>query len=294
MRALSALILVIAAAATTAVAASAHAQTSPPPPAPLPWLLRPTGPATVLRSDTAVAVFDDGSATTSILQGNYAVRQDLAVGLRVAGNVLAPDDGDTTSAFANPALLALWSPRVGLPVKLAVTGVVVLPLGQGAGADADPATSATVAAGVQTRQGMDNALFATNYATAVVGVGASWTRGPFAVVGEMTLLELVRVRDVPQDDARTNFTSGLHLAYSPLAALTLSCELHYQRWLSTPAVVDADPERREQATWLVGARGWFKVGELKLRPGLSYARAIDAPMGESGYHIVQVDIPIVF
>ncbi len=272
----------------------AQAQSAPRPAPSLPWLLRPTAPATVVRSDTAVASFAGGRSVTTILQGNLRLGDQLAVGLRLAANVLAPDEGASASAFVNPAALVLWVPRWELPVQLAFTGVLVAPLGQGGGADADPATAAAAASGVQTRQGMDNALFATNYMTGVVGVGVGWVRGPVTLIGEATVLELVRVRDVQQDDARTNFTTGLHAGWAFWGPLALSGELHYQRWLTTPSFVAADGSRRDQVSWLVGLRGWWKVGDVKLRPGISYARAIDAPMGDASYQIIQVDLPFVF
>jgi hypothetical protein len=280
----------------------APAPTSPPKaarPAPsLPWLLRPTAAANVVRSDTVIGAFDGGSAVTTGLVATYKLRADLALGARIVFSELALDATDESStALANPAIFALWAPKLGLPVALAFYGAFVAPLGQGAGADADPAKAAAVASGVQTRQGMDNALFATNYTTVVGGVGAAWVRGPVTVIGEATVLQLFRVRDIETlDSTRTNFTAGLHAGWSFWGPLTASAELHLQRWISAEKLLDADMTgtKSEQASWTVGLRGHWKVGQLKLRPGLSYSRGLDEPMSGMSYQIVQVDLPVVF
>jgi hypothetical protein len=31
-----------------------------------------------------------------------------------------------------------------------------------------------------------------------------------------------------------------------------------------------------------------------LRPGISYARALDKPLSTSSYNVVQIDVPVVF
>jgi hypothetical protein len=277
----------------TAAPAAAVAKPAPS----LPWLMRPTAAGNVVRSDTVFGAFDGGSAVTTGLLASYKLRPDLAVGGRLVFNVLSLDETDSATALANPAIFALWSPKLDLPVGLAFYGALVAPLGQGAGAEADPATVKAVAAGVQTRQGMDNALFATNYATVVVGVGAGWVRGPLTLAAEATVLQLFRVRDVAGlDDNRTNFTTGFHAGYGVWGPLTASAELHLQRWLVSEQFLD-DPAKEalhEQATWTVGLRGLWKVGDYKLRPGLSYSRAFDDPMNATSYQIVQVDIPVVF
>ena len=55
-----------------------------PQPYSLPWQLRPAGAATVLRSDTAMALIGDGGSTVaSMLLMSYAVRPDLAPFLRL-------------------------------------------------------------------------------------------------------------------------------------------------------------------------------------------------------------------
>ena len=57
----------------------------------------------------------------------------------------------------------------------------------------------------------------------------------------------------------------------------------------------ANPDARQQMTFGVGPRLHFKLGAKSwLRPGLSYTRALDKPMSNSGYDIIQLDAPISF
>jgi hypothetical protein len=248
--------------------ALASAQEAPPP---LPWLMRPTGATTALRSDTAIADFDGGVAMTTLLQANLQVRPTLAVGARVAYNLVEPEQGDTGHGLANPVVFALWAPRLETSVRPAFFAAAVMPVGEGAGAEAAAGERMAMAAGLQTRQGMDNALFSTNYTTAIVGVGASVVRGPLAFVAEATVLQLFRVYEpptgTPVDDVRTNFTSGVHAAWTFWGPLTVSGELHLQRWLYAPELLDAD---------------------------LAYSRGIDEPMQGQSYQIVSVDLPVIF
>ena len=78
--------------AATAVAAGtvapAAAPTPPPPPYSLPWQLRPVGAVNVLRSDTAVAFYDNGagasgSTVATMLLGSYKVTPSLAPMVRL-------------------------------------------------------------------------------------------------------------------------------------------------------------------------------------------------------------------
>jgi hypothetical protein len=143
---------------------------------------------------------------------------------------------------------------------------------------------------------MDNAMFAVNYFTGIAGMGLGYVAQGFTAQLEATVLQLFRVRGPDTQDARrTNFTAGLHLGYAPAKVLSLGGELRYQRWLTDVAPVRADLTARETVTFAVGPRFHFKVnGKNWIRPGLSYARALDAPLKNSSYHMVQLDVPFVF
>jgi hypothetical protein len=144
---------------------------------------------------------------------------------------------------------------------------------------------------------MDNALFAVNYTTLTAGVGLAFVRWGFTAQAETTILQLFRTRGdaIDKDAARTNFTSGLHLGYRLLDPLTVSVELRYQRWLSTPAAVTADPAKRDQLTFAVGLRANVPLTKtLLVRPGVSYSHPLDDPMAAQGYRILQLDVPVVF
>ena len=45
----------------------------------------------------------------------------------------------------------------------------------------------------------------------------------------------------------------------------------------------------------IGPRAHFAIGKgMWVRPGISYARALDQPLSASSYNMVQVDFPIIF
>ena len=112
----------------------------------------------------------------------------------------------------------------------------------------------------------------------------------------VSVLQLTRARGelAQADSARTNFTSGLHVGYALHKYATVSTELRYQRWLSTPAAVVAAPKSRDNLTLAAGIRTAFKLGDVTLRPGISYSRPLDDPMSAAGYQMFQFDMPVLF
>ena len=286
------------AACALCVTSNAAAETAPTAKAPysLPWVMRPAAAPRVVRSDTSFASFDGGNAMSTTIIAGTPVVERFGLYFRGALNRLDPDEGDANLAFANPLLISLWAPDIGAPWKLSLAGAVALPLGQGGGNDPNLRTLATVRSGIQSRLGMENAMFVPNYLTPILGADLAYVAHGFTVQGEATVLQLIRTRgeDVVGDETRTNFTSGLHVGYAIINELIVSAEAHYQRWLSTPAFVKADDRLREQATWVAGVRYTAKLGDVKLRPGLSFASAFDAPMSRADYRVIQLDIPVLF
>ena len=142
------------------------------------------------------------------------------------------------------------------------------------------------------RSAMDNAMFAVNYLTPSPGIDLAFVEGGFTAQVEATVLQAIRVRGdgIDKDSARTNFTSGLHLGYFVIPELSLSTELRHQRWLANASLPDGDA-RRNTTTLAVGTRLHFKVGAtVWFRPGIAYARALDNPMSNQKYNIVQSDL----
>ena len=52
-------------------------------------------------------------------------------------------------------------------------------------------------------------------------------------------LERVRGASVQHEASKTNLTSGLHVGYFLVDALSLGAELHYQRWIDAPFGVES-------------------------------------------------------
>lgn len=319
----SALVLVLAVSSqsTTAVAdepaepaavvetTSTDANTAPPAPYSLPWQLRPVTVGNVVRSDTSVAFFDANSATpgedahgatvSSMLLATYKLTPHFAPLVRAAFVY----NNEPAVAGAAPSGSAVVNPLVGgtyaatlVGLKVAAFGAVTLPIGQGGG-DTPGAAEATAALrGIPARSAMDNAMFATNYFTMIVGAGAAYVRRGFTGQVEATVLQLIKTRGPDADDAaRTNFTAGAHAGYFVIPQFSISGEIRYQRWLSDAAPAVKNPAARETITFAVGPRLHFKVGHTQwVRPGISYSRVLDAPYSSNAYQIVQIDLPFTF
>jgi hypothetical protein len=153
-------------------------------------------------------------------------------------------------------------------------------------------------AGIPARSAMDNAMFAMNYLTVFPGAGLAYVKGGLTVQGEVTLLQLTRVKGdaiAGEDSSRTNFTTGLHVGYFFIPQLSAGVELRHQRWLSTPTPIKVNDALRDNTTVAFGPRAHFKLSEsVWLRPGIALALPVDEPMTDSKYKIIQIDIPVAF
>jgi hypothetical protein len=274
-----------------------------PPPYSLPFQLRPAVAASVVRSDTAFAFYenpqsgDSGSAIASTLLFSYKVTDELAPLVRVGLVSNSPPAGDSAMGFLNPVVGAIYALKPAPELRLAFFLGLTAPIGSGGGNDPDVDVRAALATGILARSAMDNAMFAVNYFTVFPGVGFAYVGGGFTAQVEVTLLQLTRVRgeDVDADESRTNFTTGLHVGYFVVPALSLGAEIRHQRWLSTPKAVEANENLRDTSTFAVGPRGHFQLGETTwLRPGIAYARGLDKPMTDAKFHIVQLDVALAF
>jgi hypothetical protein len=304
-----------AAPAETAVTATAlpppAAPKAPPPPYSLPWQLRPVTAATVLRSDTSIAFYDppgvggSGSTVATMLLGSYKLTPELAPMVRlgfVQNN--APGMGVDGTSFVNPIVGLTYAKKVN-SLRFALFGGAALPIGMGGGNMPDAGANTANGAGRDARSAMDNAMFAVNYFTPLVGAGVAYVDHKLTVQLEATVLQLFRVRgsDAPTstDSARTNSTAGLHVGYFVIPQLSFGAELRYQRWLSTPtrlvmgAKADIPDVNKDTLSAAIGPRANFPIGNgLWVRPGISYARVLDKPLSDSSYNMVQVDIPVIF
>jgi hypothetical protein len=301
------------AAAFALRASTASAQTTPPAPAvspawkkslySLPWVMRPAIAPNLIRLDTVYANYaapsgNGGGTVVSMLTAGYRPipsAQTLGFYFRMAFNVNMPGTGSGAVGLSNPMLMTLWTPEVAPNVRLSVFGAVAIPVGMGGGDTPDMDTRNAVRAGIQARLAMDNALFAQNYLTPIVGLGAAWTYRGLTVQAEATVLQLIRVRGEAKDpdEARTNFTVGAHVGYRIIPQLTASAEVHYQHWLWTPSALAEN--LRGQFTATLGLRANLPVTHAGiLRPGVAFSLPIGGAMETNNYWEVQLDIPFAF
>jgi hypothetical protein len=296
--------LMMAVLLVASLAAAAFADDKPAPYS-LPWQLRPLSAGNVVRSDTSVAFFDAkdmttgetnaGNTVSSMLLGMYKVTPKLAPMVRLAFVYNNEPAGPTDAVIVNPLAGVLYATTLD-GIRIAGFAAVTAPIGQGGGDNADPAAAKAASRGIPARSAMDNAMFATNYFAAIGGVGAGYVSDGFTAQVELTVLQLIKTRGPDmEDDARTNFTAGLHSGYFVAPQLSIGGELRYQRWLTDAAPVVKDPNARETVTFAVGPRLHLRLaGKQWLRPGISYSRVLDAPWSSNSYQMVQIDVPYVF
>jgi hypothetical protein len=300
---------------TSAVAATAPPATAAtpsvlPPPYSVPWQLRPVTVGTVIRSDTAVAFYDNamgsGSTVATMLMGSYKLTSNLAPMVRL-GFVQngPPGTAPDGTSFINPVVGVTYSRKLGGSFRLAGFLGTTIPIGMGGGSTPEASASAADTAGIAARSGMDNSMFAVNYMAVIPGVGFAYIEHKLTIQAEATLFELFRVKgsdatSTSPDATRTNSTMGVHAGYFVLPMLSVGGELRYQRWLSTPTRIvkgvrsDIPSENMDTVSLAVGPRFHFQIGKTWLRPGISYAQVIDEPFSASNYRIVQIDVPVVF
>lgn len=296
-------------AAPVAAASTETPKKPPPPPYSLPWSLRPAIAATVLRADAAIALQDNATTFASTYLGSYKLVPNFAGLVRFATVHNAPDHASSSTAVSNPLVGATFTPQLAPGLRLPLFVGVTLPFGSGGGNPsntvpdargklAPPGAYAAEAAGIYARSAMDNALFAVNYVGFIVGAGVAYMTHGLTLQAEVTVLQFARMRGslIDKDEARTNFTSGVHVGYTIAKPLTVSAEVRYQRWLSTPGAVVTDDSKRDQMTVGLGVRTRVDAvaDKIILRPGVAYFNGIDDPMGKAGYHIIFVDLPVSF
>jgi hypothetical protein len=297
----------VAFATFLAAAASGVAGAEPaPPPAPYapPFQLRPAVAVSVIRADTAAAFYDDGMTRGSTLVtgliASYKLRPDLVPFGRFAVTHDDPTQGSSATGTSNALAGIQWVPKVARPWRASVIGAMTIPIGSGGGNSPDMPKAAANRAAILARSSMDNAMFAVNDLAVIAGASAAYVDKGLTLQAEVTLFELVRVRgeDIQPDKLKTNMTTGLFAGYFVAKQLSLGAEVRYQRYLSTPVFVANDPTTaiRDQLTVAGGLRTHFKLdgGKKWLRPGLAYARAVDAPMTGRNYQIVQLDLLFIY
>lgn len=265
----------------------------------LPWGLRPIIPVTVLRFDSVVATYrsnDSLGVTTTILPlvGYRFTPHFMGVARwGLIGN--AAPDGTSGVSISNAALGGIWGLKLPANLRLAFFLGATIPIGTGGAKAVDPLSTAATSAGLYSRSAMDNAMFAVNDFTLFPGIDVAYVGHGVTVQIEATVLQLMRVKnEATQTDAfRTNFTTGIHLGYFLTKWLTLTVELRYQRWLSTPDAVAADETLRDNLSLALGPRFHVKLAKGFLRPGIAYNAGLAGRLGTSSYHMVLLDIPYV-
>lgn len=283
--------------------AAAPAAKPTPPRYSMPWMLRPVAAANVVRADMVFAFSNVRDSQPILFLGSVKVRPNLAIVARFGFIRNTPVQGESTTAFVNPALGALYAIPIDKNVKASVFAGTTLPIGQGGGNEPNEARrGANLPSGIFARSSVDNALFQINYMTPIVGADIAYVGHDLTLQFEATVLELIRVRgeEKDKDKARTNLVFGLHGGYFLLPQLSVGVELRYQYWASHETFEKMNnPDIIDNWTLGFGPRAHIKLNEkMWLRPGVSLTMGLDLPTGFAGggfeYKLVQVDVPFFF
>lgn len=282
----------------------------------LPWQLRPVLAESMVRIDTAAAVFNDGQGNIDIavptilaVSGRLTEHWAPTIRLGFVGNN-APGAVLDGTAIANPIAGATYARALGA-YRLALFGATTIPVGTGGGDAPNLRAAESNAASISARPA-DAAMFAVNYLTEIAGVDLAYVGHAFTLQGEMTLLQYVRVRGGDSggatDSFRTQAAAALHVGYFLGSHVSLSADVHHQRWLSRPTIIGANTAPRitftdpgmDTTTVAVGPRFHFRVGKAGwVRPGLSLVRGFDArgfaaPLITARATAVLLDVPVTF
>jgi hypothetical protein len=268
---------------------------------------------TAVRSDTSFASYQNALA-----QSGFAVVSELSAAYRIAGTGSAPGTGlapvvkltvvndsppGTATggfAFVNPLVGATYARVLGSGFRASGFLAVTIPVGMGGGNTPDKGELDARTVGPVVRAGMENMLFAVNDFGVCPGIDIAYVGHGLTAQVEATVGVLERVRGEAQDpDAEKSvFTSGVHVGYFLMDALSIGGELRYQRWINAPSTVNLHKPGTsvDLLSMGVGPRLHFELAPgIWIHPGAAYTRGFDHPMtSPANDNIVQLDVPVVF
>lgn len=271
--------------------------------------MRPAIAPNLARIESSIGFRNDGIATATLFTvGETIIPTTVGYYLRLGAvnsqlTTNSPETNNVSAAaFCNPLLLLLYTPELTKGLRLSVAVATTVPLGTGGGNSPSALTASAIGTGIPTRSSMDNALFAVNYATPILGLGLAYMRWGFTFQLEATVLQLIRVRGENtrsgSDPMRTNFTGAASVGYLVHRLLTASAEFHYQHWLSAANLLHpttGTPPAPNQASFELGIRSNLVLSRTVLfRPGISFGMGIGGAMGDKEYKILHFDVPITF
>jgi hypothetical protein len=284
-----------------------------PDPYSLPFQLRPVIAASAVRSDTSFASYQNALA-----QSGFAVVSELSATYRIPGTGTAPatglvplvklavindsPPGTATGGFAfvNPLVGAAYALAFGSGFRASASLCFTVPVGMGGGNTPDKGALDARTVGPVVRADMDNVLFAVNDFGVLPQIDVAYVGQGLTTQVEATLGQLQRVRGAEQDPdaSKTVFTTGIHVGYFLVDALSIGGELRYQRWIVAPSSVKTHKPGTsvDMLSTGVGPRLHFKLAPgVWTHPGIAYTRGFDHPMtSPANDNVIQLDVPVVF
>jgi hypothetical protein len=267
-----------------------------------PFQLRGIVPRDALRIDSTLAAYahDDNRGTVAVTMVGVQTRLDEGIALQFRWGLIdhqVSRGGESRTGVLNPTVGFLVATRLSTALRLAFSLTAGVPVGTGGGDEGDRDDLRMQRQGALARSSMDNTNFGVNDAGFPVGLSLAYVARGLTCQLDVTVTPSARVRGehVQADASKVNATSGLFVGQVVLTALAVGFELRYQRFLSVPAAVAADPESRDNLTAALGARAFADLGrDVSLRPALSYGRSVRGAGLLQRVQAIQLDLPLLF
>jgi hypothetical protein len=229
------------------------------------------------------------STLLTVLSGAYQWTSAVSTFARVGSVHNASDDQASATGFANPALGVSGQLELGKHVKLGALSGATIPIGSGGGSSPTPAAFRAWTNSVD----WGGAMFAVNHVDVFGGLRGAYTEGRLTLQIESTVHELLRTRGAATDPigaAATITGSTATVSFAVLPALSFSTGLSETRFWNTPKLIEQSPNSRVDYFFVAGVSTIVKIGTVEVDPGLVYARALDLPLTQQKFQVVELDL----
>ncbi len=229
------------------------------------------------------------STLLTVLIGAYDVNKWVSVFGRVGMVHNTSADTATATGVGNP----IGGITFNLPstdhVKLGGIAGVSIPVGSGGG----NAPSAGMLRAWCNSIDWGGVMFAVDHLDVQAGLNATFLAGPLSLRMESTLHQLVRVRGEKADvlgSSATVTSSTATVSYSLLSKVTVSSGLSETRFWNTPKAIQDSPASRVDYYYIGGISTDLRVAGVGVTPSLLYARALDLPLRDEKFQVVELDL----
>ena len=229
------------------------------------------------------------STMLNVAIGSYDVNRWVSVFGRVGMVHNTSNDTATATGIGNPVVGATFNFVSRPHLKIGGIAGASIPVGSGGG----NAPSAGMLRAWTNSIDWGGVMFAVDHFDMQTGFNTTFVGGAFALRFESTLHQLLRVRGAKADVLGANATvtsSTATLSFAPVSRLTFSGAFSETRFWNTPKAIQESPRSRVDYYGIGAIATSFDVGRVACAPSLSYARALDLPLRDAKFQVVELDL----